>query len=766
MKTLVLVRLVASVMAQSVSTGAWQLAGTTGSGVQPAPAPTLTSLTVTPSTATQQNGGVAAFTATGTYSDGSTQNLTTSATWSSGNSVVATLGSTSTTQNFNCSSAGSSTVRATVGAINATASLTCTAPIGSGGNAYCTPSGTWIGPAMDAPASLPTACYYTALSSTPSPGIVRGPVNTVAAFNSAYSAAACGDVIQIAAGSSFTGPVTITGKGCDDQHYITIESTGVANVNFPTEGTRATPCMSNVASLPNRPTYPCSVPALLTAQFVAASSNSAVVLNGADHLRLIGIEFTRVSTPGALIYSLADLSSGGPTQTNHIIFDRVWFHGVPGTFPSTSTSTDTSTTRAIYLGQSNHVAVIDSYLSDFYDTSSMSANGNTDAQCMAGGMGSVPNSGWGVYKFVDNHCEASGEGILLGGGGGPALTPAGCTILVNCNVDTVADLEVRQNFFFKPLSWNGNTTVPGSTGWPVVKNGFEMKTGVRGLFEGNVIENCWYNAQGCASFSVAPINQQGGSPAVGTCPTCVVTDLTYRYNYSYNVAYGIAVYAMMAAGCSTCQSQGGNRISIHDNLIGDNLNLGNLVATSTGDAMEILATNDATGQGLNKLQNVSITHNTFVKAIRSMTVFGGPTDNTRIVNLTMQNNLWPYGNYGWVGVGSPGGCDTQANGSFYNALNECVTTWTVDHDAVFSWSTANGGTLGRNWPANGSGTGNWFYSGTSGPQFASYGIGDSGFNPANYQLLSTSPLHNAASDGKDVGVDIATLLSKIAGVRQ
>jgi hypothetical protein len=653
MKTLVLVWLVASAMAQSVSTGAWQLAGTTGSGVQPAPAPTLTSLTVTPSTATQQNGGVAAFTATGTYSDGSTQNLTTSATWSSGNSVVATLGSTSTTQNFNCSSDGSSTVRATVGAINATASLTCMAPIGSGGNAYCTPSGTWIGPATDGPASLPTACYYTALSSTPSPGTVRGPVNTVAAFNSAYSAAACGDVIQIAAGSSFTGPVTITGKGCDDQHYITIESTGVANVDFPTEGTRATPCMSNVASLPNRPTYPCSVPALLTAQFVAASSNSAVVLNGADHLRFIGIEFTRVNTPGALIYSLADLSASGPTQTNRIIFDRVWFHGVPGTFPSTSTSTDTSTTRAIYLGQSNHVAVIDSYLSDFYDTSSMSANGNTDAQCMAGGMGSVPNSGWGVYKFVDNHCEASGEGILLGGGGGPALTPAGCTILVNCNVDTVADLEVRQNFFFKPLSWNGNTTVPGSTGWPVVKNGFEMKTGVRGLFEGNVIENCWYNAQGCASFSVAPINQPGGSPAVGTCPTCVVTDFTYRYNYSYNVAYGIAVYAMMAAGCSTCQSQGGNRISIHDNLIGDNLNLGNLVATSTGDAMEILATNDSTGLGLNKLQNVTISHNTFVKAIRSMTVFGGPPDNTRIVNLTMQNNLWPYGNYGWVGVGSP-----------------------------------------------------------------------------------------------------------------
>jgi len=205
-----IILLAASAVAQSAAGGTWTLTGGSGQGVQSPPAPSLASLAVTPSTATQQNGSAAAFSATGTYSDGSAQNLTTAATWSSGNSVVATLGTTSTTQGFNCSSAGTSTIRATVGTISGTASLTCTAPVGSGGNAYCTPSGTWIGPTTDRPASLPTACYYTAQGGTPSPGTVRGPVSTVTAFNSAYAAAACGDTIQIAAASSFTGPVTLT----------------------------------------------------------------------------------------------------------------------------------------------------------------------------------------------------------------------------------------------------------------------------------------------------------------------------------------------------------------------------------------------------------------------------------------------------------------------------------------------------------------------------------------------------------------------------
>jgi hypothetical protein len=503
----------------------------------------------------------------------------------------------------------------------------------------------------------------------------------------------------------------------------------------------------------------------LTFKIVTPASSNGVIASGGDHYRIIGAEITRVTTGGVPIYNLVDLSSAG-TQTNNIIFDRVWFHGInqDGHFPMTSQSVDTSTTRAIYLGQSNHIAVIDSYMSDFYDTGSMSANGNTDAQCIGGGAGGMANSGWGVYKFVNNHCEASGEGILLGGSGGPKPTPTGCTIGVNCNLDVPTDIEVRQNYFFKPLSWNGNTTVPVSVGWPVSKNGFEMKIGARALFEGNVIENVWYSAQVGYCWSTAPKNQSnGGSPNLPTAPTALTNDFTYRYNYCYNAAYGIGLYQSMDAGCANCQAQGANRISIHDNVIGDNMNLGNLASSSTGDGMEIMTVPDSTGQGLNQLNNINISHNTFVKAIRGLTIFGGGSGEMH--NFVMQDNIWHFGTYGFMDIGFTGGCDTTYGvGDFaYAILNACVSNYTVDHNAVFNW---NGGALGSKWPAGGTGSGNFFFTGSSGVGFTNYGTGNSNFNPGNYALTTSSPLHNAASNNVDIGADITTLLRVISGVRQ
>ena len=632
----------------------------------------------------------------------------------------------------------------------------------SADNAYCTPSGTWIGPTTDGPARLPVECMYTALTGTPSPGEVRGPHATTADVQADIDAAACGDKVLVKAGATLD-PIHLPAKHCDKSHWITIESTGVSDPSFPQEGTRATPCWSGVASLPNRPAYPCSKPQILTFKLVTPRAGHAISAEGGDHYRIIGVEITRVPQGGVAIYNLVDLAARN-TQTNHIIFDRIWFHGInqDGKFPATSQAEDTSTTRAIWLGQSNHIAVIDSYFSDFYDTGSMSANGNTDAQCIGGGAGSIPNSGWGVYKFVNNHCEASGEGILLGGSAGPSLTPAGCTIMVNCNQDAPSDIEVRRNYFFKPLSWNGNTTEPQGRGWPVVKNGFEMKTGVRALFEGNVIENCWYSAQVCYSFSIAPVNQQsGGAPPTATCPTCVVRDFTYRYNYSYNVAYGIALYAFMPARCGNCQSQGADGVSVHDNLIGDNLNLGKLKMQSAGDAMELYATRDATGRGLSQLNNIDISHNTFVRAVRALAIFGADAPD-QMHNWTLQNNIWPYGNYGVGPIGSGHGCDTRfswGTNNLFGILTSCVSNWKADHNAVFNWKSGS-------WPTNGSGKGNFFYENANGVKFKDYSGGNSDFNPGNYALMPSSPLHNAATDGRDLGADTGTLLQKISDVRE
>lgn len=731
--------------------------------------PATVSVSVTPASSTVQTGGTAQFSAS---VSGSTN---TAVTWTAG------MGSISSSGLYTApATGGTDTVIATsqadpTKAASAVVTIQSSSGPNTGGgstggtpnpsaNAYCSPSGTWSGPTTDGPANLPVSCMYTPVSGTPSPGTVRGPDSTTAAVQADVNAAACGDTILVTAGSSI-GTITLPAKKCDNAHWITIKSTGVSNASFPAEGVRMTPCWSGVASMPNRPAYPCSSPQVLTFKMVTPASSSALIVPGGDHYRIIGAEITRVTTGGVAIYTLVDLSSSG-TQTSNIIFDRVWFHGInqDGHFPITSQSTDTSTTRAIYLGQSNHIAVIDSYLSDFYDTGSMAANGNTDAQCIGGGVGSIANSGWGVYKFVNNHCEASGEGILLGGSVGPKPTPTGCTLGVNCNLDVPTDIEVRQNYFFKPQSWNGNTTVPVSVGWPVAKNGFEMKIGARALFEGNVIENTWYSAQVGMCWSLAPKNQStGGTNSVGTALTALTNDFTYRYNYCYNTAYGIGLYQSEDIGCSNCQAQGANRISLHDNVIGDNMNLGNLASASTGDSMEILTVPDSSGQGLNQLKNFNISHNTFVKAIRGLTIFGAGSG--QMYNFVMQNNIWHFGTYGFMDVGFTGGCDTpfSITNSAYAILNACVTNWTVDHNAVFNWNST---TLGSKWPTNGSGSGNFFFTGSSGVGFTNYGTGNSNFNPSNYALTTSSPLHNAGSDGKDIGADIPTLLSVIAGVRQ
>lgn len=625
------------------------------------------------------------------------------------------------------------------------------------GNLYCTPAGTWIGPNTDGPAKMPFECMYTALDGTPSRGRVRGPHSTTADVQADIDNAQCGDKVLVAAGSSL-GPIVLPSKRCDDQHWITLASSAVNSPDFPLEGTRMTPCWSGVPAMQNRPAYPCSRPQTLTFKIVTPNAGNGIRSEGGDHYRIIGAEITRVPKGGAVIYNLVDLTANRP-QTNHLIFDRVWFHGInqDGHFPVRKQADDTSTTRAIYLGQSNHIAIIDSYFSDFYETTSMSANGNSDAQCVGGGVGSIPNSGWGVYKFVNNHCEASGEGILLGGAGGPPLTPSGCTIMVNCNLDVPSDIEVRQNYFLKPLSWNGNSTEPGGVGWPVVKNGFEMKIGARAVFEANVIENVWYAAQVGYCWSIAPKNQSsGGTPNTGVAVTALTNDFTYRYNYCYNVAYGIGLYQSMDIGCVRCEAQGASGISIHDNLIGDNLNLGSLRGQSAGDAMELYAGRDQTRRGLSQINHVKLSHNTFVRAVRALAGFGADAQG-QMHDWTIENNIFPYGNYGVGPIGNRNGCDQRVawgSNDFRGLLEDCVKTWKVDHNAVFNWR-------GGSWPP-----GNKFYKNPGQIGFVDYHSGDSRFTPANYALSQSSPMHNSGSDGRDIGADIATLSEKISGVRQ
>ena len=93
-----------------------------------APAPTVSSIAVTPANPSIQNGATQQFTATGTYNDSSTQNITTSVTWTSLSTNVATISNTAGSSGLATSTGtGSTTIQAALGSASGSTTLSVTA---------------------------------------------------------------------------------------------------------------------------------------------------------------------------------------------------------------------------------------------------------------------------------------------------------------------------------------------------------------------------------------------------------------------------------------------------------------------------------------------------------------------------------------------------------------------------------------------------------------------------------------------------------------
>jgi hypothetical protein len=90
----------------------------------PQPAATVTSIAVTPASATVTVGATQQYVATATFSDNSTAVITNAATWSSSNTAFATIGSTGLGRGV---AVGSVTLNANFGAINGNAAMNVTA---------------------------------------------------------------------------------------------------------------------------------------------------------------------------------------------------------------------------------------------------------------------------------------------------------------------------------------------------------------------------------------------------------------------------------------------------------------------------------------------------------------------------------------------------------------------------------------------------------------------------------------------------------------
>jgi hypothetical protein len=565
---------------------------------------------------------------------------------------------------------------------------------------------------MDGPAELPRVSVNSSMAATPAPGarkLVAAGANLQQALNNAH----CGDTLLLQAGATFTGNYSLPAKACDAQHWIVIR-TSAPDSALPGEGTRISPCYAGLASLPGRPRFPCGTPTKVMARLVATTAGPLTMASGSNHYRIgPGLEITRPSTSS--IYANLIVASG---SVNHIVIDRDWIHGVP----------QYDTMRGVILSGITYAAIVDSYLTDFHCAAVIGAC--VDSQAIAGGTGSHPQ---GIWKIHNNFLEGAAENILFGG--------------VKTNSVTPADIEISNNHMFKPLTWmpgqpgfvghpNSDTTkcakTPGYCPF-VVKNLIELKNAQRVLLEGNILEHCWagFTQHGDA------ILVNGMNPADNTLSYISVMDVTVRYNHTSHTA---SVFSLANPGPNNLPV---GRISIHDNIFDDvSSKYQNGDTTGAFAGVYSYCSSTTCGNG-----NISVNHNTelITQPTKWFAVVGagrGP-----IPNWTYKNNIVSINpGLAILNSGSSGCADNTINNAA--KLVACFSPYAM-HDNVLIGGSGP-------WPM-----GNYLPATAAAVKFVNYNNANGG----NYTLLSTSPYHNAGTDGKDLGADIAAVNSHISGVQ-
>jgi hypothetical protein len=558
---------------------------------------------------------------------------------------------------------------------------------------------------FDGPAELPRVTMSTSMASTPAPGktlAVAAGGNLQAALNSAE----CGDTITLQEGATFTGAFHLPAKSCDDSRWIIIRTSASDNA-LPPEGQRATPCYAGVAELNARPQYACGTPKNVMARLVMAKGgNGPVILDsGASHYRLVGLEIT--NTPGI---------PGGPTliapvqggTADHIIIDRSWVHG---------TARD-DTRAGMYMAGMSYVGVVDSYFSDFHCTSGTGQC--SDSHTLIGGLGTHEDK---VYQIENNFLEASGEGLLFGGG--PATF-------------TPSDIVIRHNHFFKPWTWKTGTSgfVGGASGNPfVVKNHLELKNAQRVLIENNLMENVWggFGQTGYAIL-LTPLNQR--TPTGNVCSVCEVADVTVRYTHISHAASGLQLATSYSSGAA---GLAGTRWSIHDVVLDD------ISRNYVGDGRLVEVLN---GWPTNSLNNISISHITgFADPNGGILFVGNHGGNQMMTGFTFTDNVVTTGKYPvWNVIGSDSCAVSNVPAKVFSS---CFQTYSFSHNALIASPSSY---PPSSWPA-----GNFYQNQLSGVGFADYKTG-------NYQLQSSSPDLSRGTDGRPLGADIAGLDAALMGV--
>ena len=380
-----------------------------------------------------------------------------------------------------------------------------------------------------------------------------------------------GDRIELAAGATYRGPFRLRPKEGSD--WIVISS---ADRNLPQSGRHVTP-----------------TDAKGMARLVSSKEAVLIAEPGAHHYRFIGLEMT--AEPGEFLNTVVQFGGdedSGDELPHHLIVDRCYIHGDP----------QRGARRGIAMN-AQHVAVVDSYLSDFKER-------GTDTQAIAAWNGPGP------FRIANNYLEAAGENVMFGGADPaiPQLVPS--------------DIEIVRNHITKPLRWKvGHASFEG-TEW-AVKNLLELKNARRVLIDGNLFEYNWPHAQNGFAILFTVRNQEGRSP------WAVVEDVTFSNNVVRHVAAGIN----MLGRDDNHPSGQTRRIAIRNNVFLD-----------VGGAWE----NGRLFQLLDGTSNVSFEHNT---AFQTGGILAGG-DGAPHGGFVFENNVVPHNEHGITGSGTGPGTAT------------------------------------------------------------------------------------------------------------